>query len=269
MEISGRWAKVVAIYQEAHAADVVYLDNGQVQPRVTVLCGMVSTDSGSIDLHTPGPPKDATKPYDVQDTSSMNIRAAVIKIGGIPAIIGFKPPELGQMTFKRKNFRLNRHPSDVYTSIDDNGNVEVFHPSGTYFRIAVAGAHEDLTGQDFDKRFKIARNTDKLVHVVLSVQNGGVEKARVDISPTGDITATGQGNLSATMQGTFHGESVGAMSFKAPSMLFDTATAHFTGNVNVDQTVTATTDAVGGGKSLKNHTHGGVFAGGAHTAAPD
>lgn len=41
-----------------------------------------------------------------------------------------------------------------------------------------------------------------------------------------------------------------------------------TGDVTVSKTVTATTDVVGGGKSLKTHTHGGVTTGGGTTGAP-
>ena len=41
-----------------------------------------------------------------------------------------------------------------------------------------------------------------------------------------------------------------------------------TGNVTVAGTLTATVDVVGGGKSLKNHVHGGVAAGGSTTGAP-
>jgi phage baseplate assembly protein V len=40
------------------------------------------------------------------------------------------------------------------------------------------------------------------------------------------------------------------------------------GDVTVNGTVTATTDVVGGGKSLKGHKHGGVQAGGAQTGTP-
>lgn len=41
-----------------------------------------------------------------------------------------------------------------------------------------------------------------------------------------------------------------------------------TGDVTVSKTLTATTDVVGGGKSLKGHTHGGVTTGGGTTGAP-
>ena len=42
----------------------------------------------------------------------------------------------------------------------------------------------------------------------------------------------------------------------------------WTGDINVSGTVTATTDVIGGGKSLKGHKHSGVQAGGAQTGAP-
>lgn len=46
------------------------------------------------------------------------------------------------------------------------------------------------------------------------------------------------------------------LNFVAPGgMTFTTPTAHFTGNVNVDQTLTSTTDVIGGSKSLKGHEH--------------
>lgn len=40
------------------------------------------------------------------------------------------------------------------------------------------------------------------------------------------------------------------------------------GDVTVSGTLTAATDVVGGGKSLKSHTHGGVQGGGSQTGAP-
>jgi phage baseplate assembly protein V len=52
------------------------------------------------------------------------------------------------------------------------------------------------------------------------------------------------------------------------SITFDAPSAHFTGNVQVDKTLTAATDVIGGGKSLKSHTHGGVQSGGSQTSPP-
>lgn len=51
-------------------------------------------------------------------------------------------------------------------------------------------------------------------------------------------------------------DKTGKVNITAPtSMTVTTPLATFTGNVNVAGTLTATTDVVGGGKSLKNHTH--------------
>lgn len=48
----------------------------------------------------------------------------------------------------------------------------------------------------------------------------------------------------------------------------DAPDAHFTGDVQVDGTVTATVDVVGGAKSLKSHKHTGVTVGAGITGAP-
>lgn len=44
--------------------------------------------------------------------------------------------------------------------------------------------------------------------------------------------------------------------------------AEFSGDVTVGGTLTAQVDVLGGGKSLKGHTHGGVAPGGSNTGAP-
>lgn len=54
-----------------------------------------------------------------------------------------------------------------------------------------------------------------------------------------------------------------------PGLVKITATSvHMTGNLLVDGTITGTTDVVGGGKSLKTHTHSGVTTGGGVTGPP-
>jgi len=61
--------------------------------------------------------------------------------------------------------------------------------------------------------------------------------------------------------GTVKLVSQGALTSSAP-------TWNHTGDVNVTGTVTASTDVIGGGKSLKNHTHGGVRSGGDTSGPP-
>ena len=51
-------------------------------------------------------------------------------------------------------------------------------------------------------------------------------------------------------------------------MTITTPTLHITGDVNCDKTVTATTDVIGGGKSLKTHVHTGVTTGSGTSGPP-
>jgi hypothetical protein len=250
----GRWAKVVAVHPEARAVDIVYLDNGGRVPMVQVLCDTCSTNTGDFDLPEPtaGP-----EPYSFIMTKDRDVLAAVISFGGLPAVIGFKVPEVCQMTFKRKNFRVNRHASDVYSTIDDDGNFELAFPNGTFMRFAATPAHEDLTGQDFDGRWKITRNVDKALHFQLAVHNGGVQTAALHIDPTGHVTLSAE-TLSMLI--------VGAITSSA-SAWNHTGPVNISGDVGITGTATASVDVIGGGKHLKTHTHLENGAG-SQTAAP-
>ena len=67
--------------------------------------------------------------------------------------------------------------------------------------------------------------------------------------------------MQATIGGTTSVTSSGAATVTAPSVTVDAQTTTLNGNlvvngaVNVSQTVTAATDVIGGGISLKHHTH--------------
>jgi len=64
-------------------------------------------------------------------------------------------------------------------------------------------------------------------------------------------------------------DKTGKVNITAPtSMTITTPLATFTGDINVGGTLTATTDVIGGGKSLKTHLHSGVTAGTSNTGAP-
>lgn len=77
--------------------------------------------------------------------------------------------------------------------------------------------------------------------------------ASISIHPTTHhITVVAPGNVDLTAPTTtIHGD------------------VHITGDVQVDKTLTATTDVVGGGIHLKTHTHSGVQSGGSNTGAPN
>lgn len=71
------------------------------------------------------------------------------------------------------------------------------------------------------------------------------------------VTLDGAGNIVSQATQWTH---TGPVEFKSA--------VHFDDNVQVDKTLTATTDVIGGGKSLKNHLHTGVTSGTSNSGPP-
>jgi hypothetical protein len=192
-----RIAKVTGITPGGYAVDLLFLDDRANVPGVQVLAPSAGTNFGYNDLAVP------TKAgvTDPALTNDRDIYAVCAYVGRTPVVLGFLYPQVCQMLFTDMERRIDRHASDVYTSIDTHGNLELFHPSGTYMRIGTSPNHEDLTGKDFDKKWKIAKNTDKAVHVHLRVSNAGSSVASIDIDPDGNIVEQNNGNVTATIGG--------------------------------------------------------------------
>jgi hypothetical protein len=282
---------VVAVYPQGTSVDVVLNDGGRLA-NVQVMVGSGSDATGHVDLTDVGGPLDdnrwiLTMPFD------RYVRAVISYIGNHPICIGFLLPQVSQMTFNRKNFRVTRHASDSYSTVSDTGDMETYHPSGTYFRVGASPAHEDLTSQDFDSAWKIARNTAAAPWVNLTVCNAGSPVATLSIDPSGNVSLTHKGNLTVntqgnadvTVEGTTNVTSDGAATLKAPSVTVDSAQSTFTGAVTVQGafvfesgmtgqagesggntmtitgdahytgTVTADTDVIAGNISGKGHEH--------------
>lgn len=252
-----RLAKVVATHPEDHSVDLLMLHDLSRYAGVQVLVDMAGLDCGTSNLVEP----ELSNPDDkwaAKDSKKRDITAVVGFIANQPLVLGFLHPQVTQMLFKRKNFHVRRHPSDVYSSMDDDGNLEVSHPSGTFIRMAVNPEHEDLTGKDFDKKWAIKRNKDKKVAVRIEVAAGGARKSTLTMLPDGTVT------LDATAQVTL----------RTPAkLLFDAPVSEFTGQVNVGKGVKATgnvegADCISGGISGKTHTHTDTAGLGAGTTSP-
>lgn len=193
-----RLAKVTGIAPGGYSVDLLFLDDGSRVPSVQVVSPSAATDAGYNFLIAPDTGVDQ---WSATDSNTRDLTAVVGFMQGFPVVLGFLYPQVCQMLFDRQNFEVKRHPSDVYTAIDDDGNVEVFHPSGTYLRIGETPDHEDLTGQDIDGIWKISKNTEKAVHVNLTVKSAGTTKATVSIDPSGNISAMAAGNINLTAAG--------------------------------------------------------------------
>lgn len=255
---------VVAVYPQGNAIDVLLPDSGSRLTNVQVCISSGSDSTGTVDLPDPGLPSDDTR-WNLPGDPKRNIIAVIQSYKGNPICTGFILPQVCQMTFDRPNFRVFRHASDVYSTIDKDGNTEFYHPSGTFWRIGTAAAHEDLTGQDFDALWAIAHNTDKDVFVNLVVANGGQVKATFKIDPSGNVTLTAVGTLTAnvtgdvdiTTQGDLNATATGKVKARGNTIDLNGVIIDSSGNLTSPATIKAATDVIGGAThiSLVNHPH--------------
>lgn len=227
---------VVASYPEGNSVDVILKDGSRLfNVQVSVWTG--SSNTGVIDLPDIGLPADETR-WNLALAPDRYVRAIVGFMNGLPVVLGFLLPQVNQITFKEKNRRIMKHASDVYTSIDQFGNIEVAHPSGMFLRIGTTPGHEDLTGKDLDKKFAIKNNTEPPVYVHLEMAGN---TASLDIAPNGAITIITASTISAT--------AAGAVVVNAPSATINAPESHCTGSLLVDGKITGTGGmAISGGE---------------------
>lgn len=270
--MSLRLGRVAAVHPEDNSVDLVMVDNGERFAGVQVLSMTASTNCGVADLPEPSTPSGGK--WSLSDRTDRDMIAVVGFVGRLPVVVGFLFPQINQMLFSDPNRRVMRHASDVYSTIDGEGNTEIYHPSGTFIRIGTDPDHEDLTGKDTDGNWAITKNTDKAVHVTLTVANGGSVKAKLHIDPDGNIVLEHSGDFSQKVGGSYTVESTGPATIKAPSITHDAPQTTSTGNqsvqgaMNVDgegasgavSTFSGTIQIVGGDVeadsiSLKGHGH--------------
>lgn len=250
-------ARVVDTHPESHAVDVVLLDDGRRISGVQVLSGSAGGDFGKSDLAVP-----ASTGYEAKKTGTRDIYGVVAWISEIPVVIGFLFPQVAQCLFSDKERMVYRHASDAYMTIDGKGNAEFYHPSGAFIRLGTSGAHEDLTGKDYDKVWKIAKNTGSKVHIHVE-QGGGT--ASLDIDPAGNIAINHAGNLSVTTGGAATIEVTGDTTLTTPTLTvngnmvlngsFNQGTGSNGGTATMQGPVSVVGDLTADGISLVNHDH--------------
>ena len=206
---------VVATYPEGNSIDVLLARDGSRLSNVQVSTSAFASDStGLCDLSDIGAQAGPAK-WDPTQAVTRNVRALIDDVDGVPVCMGFLMPQITQMTFARKNFKVDRHASDVYSTINAAGDMEMYHPSGTYFRIGAATPHEDLTGLDVDKQWAVKHNTGAAVHAHLVVANAGTVVATFDIDPSGNVVLTHSGNLTMNTTGNLSANVTGSATVNA------------------------------------------------------
>lgn len=194
--MNGELAKVVKVNWGDNTVDLVFMRTGRPVRDVRVMSPTASSNTGLNDLQSPASSGDFDKAG--ISASGRNIIACVQYFHDQPVVVGFLPPIATQLRFVDEERMIYRHASDVYKTIDKDGNIEIRHPGGAYVRFGTSAAHEDLTGKDFNKKWKITKNTDKQIHLHIEQANG---KAVVDIAPDGAITITTAATVSVNATG--------------------------------------------------------------------
>lgn len=220
-------ARVVKVRPESHSVDVVVMADNRRIPGVQVLSGSAGSDFGFHDLSDP----DNTG-YEAKNSGTRDVYAAVAWMNGVPVVLGFLFPQVSQLNFAEDGRMVYRHGSDVYFTIDKDGNVELFHPSGFHFAIGQKDGHEDLSGRDYDKKWAIKRNT---APAKLHIGNGG-ETFSLSVSASG------------------------ALSIKAAGVTIESDVT-INGDLTVSKSVAAGEDVTANGISLASHTHGSSGSG--------
>jgi phage baseplate assembly protein gpV len=243
--MSLRLGRVVASNPQDNSVDLVMTDNGMRMPGVQVMAGTASTNTGAHDLPDPSTPASGD-PWSLTEKTDRDMIAVCGALGGQLIVLGFLFPQICQMLFEDHNRRVNRHASDVYSTIDGKGNMELAHPSGFYMRVGTSPAHENLTGKDVDGKWKITKNTAQNVHFHL--QMGG-NKMSLNVAPNGDIDIDTLGKVVVNVSGTADITVDGNTSLTTPQLTVDSPQSTFTGKVTVQGLLTYTAGMSGSGSN--------------------
>lgn len=253
-------ARVAAVHHEDHSVDLVMVDGGARYTGAQVLTSTASSNSGVFDMPTPT----TGDKWSLAENRANEVLAVCAMLGGagVPVVLGFLFPQVNGMLFEAGR-RVMRHGSDVYTSIDGAGNIELAHPNGTYLRIGTSPDHEDLSGADYDGNWSITKNTGAATHLQVVVKAGGAQKAKIHVDPDGNLTIEHTGNLVVNTDGTANINVDGATTLNTP-------TTTITGDVTIQGSLAVTgASLTHKGKNVGDtHRHSGVAAGGANTGIP-
>lgn len=236
---------VVATHPEDHSVDVV-LSDGRQLTGVQVMTPNGSARSGTFDM--PAVPERQGDKWDIRQPNGQDQVAIVEFVGEVPVVVGFLYPQVSQMTFPDPKMRVVRHQSDVMTSIDGDGNVQLSHPSGTYIRIGETPDAVPMAGANTDKNLAADRNTGRRVNVRIGLAGGVLD---LTLSPTGQVTLRTQQGVTV--------EADADVVVKAPSVTLDTPSATTTGDLLVQGSL-----AVQGSTSLQGVSSRGTNVGNDH-----
>lgn len=179
-----RLGRITKVWHESRTADVLMIDGPGAQPLLRVPVLTATPDSWDI--------PDVEHSGDSTATGEREMFVAMAPLGiNRWGIVGFLPGAKRPSMFGDGRSMV-RNGAGVYSTTDKTGNMELYHPSGTFVRIGTPG-HESLLGKDLDEQFAIPANTASTPTITIGLAAAGVSTGTITITPDGSITMTTAG----------------------------------------------------------------------------
>lgn len=224
------FAQVVAVYPAVRRVDLVDMDTGRPYGNAIVLSDDCSTAGGSWNVPSVDRPSGTAA-----DETSLPAQGAVcayaLAAGGRPVVLGMCRVYGDQIVFNQQDRQITRHAkSGAYWTTAPDGSMEMWHPSGSYFRIGT-GAHEDLAPLCAGK-WVVPEGT-AIPTITLATPNFSAV-----INPDGTGVVTHKG-----------------MTYQGAPMIVDGGLKVKNGDISCTGKVAAEGDVTAGGVSLEEHDH--------------
>jgi len=207
--------KVYDVHSEANMVDVLLMDGSKLTD-VQVLTPYASSSHGITNLPISKYAKnmlDKDLPSSSARQDEWDVFAVVGFLGGSilrPVVLGFLFPEENESLCGRDDQPGNKdgsqylfkHKSNVYSRIDQDGQIEISHPSGLFIKIGKDCDLTTITNWDtklrpFNRFNPVSKEADPAPYVYISHPSGNT----LMVNPDGDVTEHIVGNVVRTIHG--------------------------------------------------------------------
>jgi hypothetical protein len=231
--------KVIAVDHAQQTIDVVMASTGAIIRRIAMLSPDAGTRHGQRSLPkialTAAAQQTANGPLDIaSDTLQHDTWAMLMRVGNSTSAYvcsGFLYPESTELSINEPGLRIDRHESNVTTTVDAKGNYEQQFPDGSSILVKLGTTPTDRSATNFDAAATpwdvpddgVARTITLAAPIdAAPILPAAKRKAILSIGPTG-ITLSVPGSGSVTF------DTAGNISVSAPT----TVTLHASGDVLV------------------------------------
>ena len=248
-----RLARVTRVWPEGQALDCIFLDTGDYGRGVQVMSPYAGSDFGFSGV--PAPEKEGDAPNMTNNGDQRTILAVVACLSGISICLGYLHPAGGEMTFAKdqhKNRLIERHTSDFYRTINDDGDLDMVHPSGAFLRLGSGSTPDVLDRKDFRKKWQLKHNKTKKPAMTLHTSGSDLSLSETGLVAKGKeatLTMDSSGLAAAAPnKATLSGGgakvemTAGQAKMTAPAVSVDAAMTTMTGQATVTGLLTAMDD---------------------------